>query len=226
MCKVSICDWAALAYYIYEREQRTCNFVLIICTFMQRARIRWLPWLSGLEGCCCKGVAKLSHGRGANAARVFAASKPANHLEAFATLDAVATRKVTERHATTLSGDTCSWSVAVFNQKASEHRFTSHRSKKSSAGNSKNHKRPLCCVRNRIAVRIHLFRGPEQLEHDRSSGSSRKFCHRGILSRRQRRGRRGTRASLPALVNPSSKIMQRRGWEQLGRSSRDSRCVW
>ena len=39
-----------------------------------------LPWLSGLEGCCCKGVAKLSHGRGANAARVFAASKPANHL--------------------------------------------------------------------------------------------------------------------------------------------------
>ena len=33
-------------------------------------------------------------------------------------------------------------------------------------------------------------------------GSSRKSCHRGILSRRRRRGRKGTRASLPALVNP------------------------
>ena len=52
------------------------------------------------------------------------------------------------------------------------------------------------------------------------SGSSRKFCHRGILSRRRRRGRKGTRASLPALVNPCE------GEQAAGDEESSLSCLW
>ena len=50
----------------------------------------------------------------------------------------------------------------------------------------------------------YIFVCPSSSFRDSFSGSSRKFCHRGILSRRRRLGRKGTRASLPAVVNPCS----------------------